>query len=92
MNPRTGCPAYRISSADPSATWVHLHDIFHYIGERGKGQSFFVIGNSIRIPYYKKSPTGQDRTAAEQKRSLEATRRRRRILQAGFFFILTEKE
>ena len=25
MNPRTGCPAYRISSADPSATWVHLH-------------------------------------------------------------------
>ena len=25
LNPRTGCPAYRISSADPSATWVHLH-------------------------------------------------------------------
>ena len=43
LNPRTGCPAYRISSADPSATWVHLHDIFHYIGERGKGQSFFLI-------------------------------------------------
>ena len=25
MNPRAGCPTYRISSADPSATWVHLH-------------------------------------------------------------------
>ena len=27
LNPRTGCPAYRISSADPSATWVHLHGV-----------------------------------------------------------------
>ncbi len=25
MNSRAGCPTYRISSADPSATWVHLH-------------------------------------------------------------------
>ena len=25
LNPRTGYPIYRISSADPSATWVHLH-------------------------------------------------------------------
>ena len=41
LNPRTGCPAYRISSADPSATWVHLHDILHYIGGLDKGQSFF---------------------------------------------------
>ena len=41
LNPRTSCPAYRISSADPSATWVHLHDIFHYIGVAGKGQCFF---------------------------------------------------
>ena len=24
MNPRAGYPTYRISSADPSATWVHL--------------------------------------------------------------------
>ena len=24
LNSRAGCPAYRISSADPSATWVHL--------------------------------------------------------------------
>ena len=24
LNSRTGCPIYRISSADPSATWVHL--------------------------------------------------------------------
>jgi len=24
LNPRAGCPTYRISSADPSATWVHL--------------------------------------------------------------------
>lgn len=25
LNPRTGCPACRISSAVPSASWVHLH-------------------------------------------------------------------
>ena len=24
LNPRAGCPAYRISSADPSTAWVHL--------------------------------------------------------------------
>ena len=24
MNPRAGCPTYRISSADPSTAWVHL--------------------------------------------------------------------
>ena len=24
LNPRAGCPTYRISSADPSATWVLL--------------------------------------------------------------------
>ena len=28
LNPRAGCPAYRISSADPSATWVHLRSPF----------------------------------------------------------------
>ena len=43
LNPRTGYPAYRISSADPSATWVHLHDILHYIGGLDKGQSFFYV-------------------------------------------------
>ena len=39
MNPRAGCPTYRISSADPSATWVHLRvmitfsdNISNYIG------------------------------------------------------------
>ena len=42
MNPRTGCPAYRISSADPSATWVHLHtDRQYYICCEDKGQFFF---------------------------------------------------
>lgn len=25
LNPCAGCPTYRISSADPSTTWVHLH-------------------------------------------------------------------
>ena len=34
-----------------------------------------------------KKPSGQDRTAAEGKFVAEATRRRRRILQAGFFFV-----
>ena len=43
LNPRTGYPIYRISSADPSATWVHLHDILHYIGGLDKGQSFFFV-------------------------------------------------
>ena len=32
-------------------------------------------------------PSGQDRTAAERNYVIEATRRRRRILQAGFFHI-----
>ena len=27
---------------------------------------FYVIGNSVGISYYIKSPTGQDRTAAER--------------------------
>ena len=42
LNPRAGCPAYRISSADPSATWVHLHDRFYYIRlARGKSNYFW---------------------------------------------------
>ena len=43
LNPRTGYPAYRISSADPSATWVHLHDRFYYIGWPGESQIIFGI-------------------------------------------------
>lgn len=35
-----------------------------------------------------KKPAGQDRTAAERNYAAKATRRRRRILRAGFFFIL----
>lgn len=35
LNPRAGYPTYRISSADPSATWVHLQSgeacLPHYI-------------------------------------------------------------
>ncbi len=35
LNPRAGYPTYRISSADPSATWVHLQSgetcFTHYI-------------------------------------------------------------
>ena len=33
------------------------------------------------------SPAGQDRTATKGELPLEATRRSRRILQAGFFFL-----
>ena len=44
LNPRTGCPAYRISSADPSATWVHLRvNRLYYICLEGKGQFFFSL-------------------------------------------------
>ena len=50
LNPRTGYPAYRISSADPSATWVHLHDILHYIGGLDKGQSFFYVKRFWKCP------------------------------------------
>ena len=35
-------------------------------------------------------PSGQDRTAAERNYVIEATRRRRRILQAGFFLVCTD--
>ena len=35
--------------------------------------------------------SAKDRTAAEWKNVAKATRRRRRILQAGFFFILERK-
>ena len=48
LNPRAGYPTYRISSADPSATWVHLqqnicvtvqylHSSMFYYGQRSKG-------------------------------------------------------
>ena len=54
LNPRTGCPAYRISSADPSATWVHLRmlselfssfreNLYYYIRYPKKGQSFLKL-------------------------------------------------
>ena len=39
------------------------------------------------ISYDIKKPSGQDRTASERNYVAEATRRRRRILQAGFFSI-----
>ena len=34
-----------------------------------------------------KKPSGQDRTATERNYVAESTRRRRRILQAGFFLV-----
>lgn len=37
-----------------------------------------------------KKPSGQDRTATERNYVAEATRRRRRILQAGFFLVCTD--
>ncbi len=36
MNSRAGCPTYRISSADPSATWVHLHNDWFAINQDSK--------------------------------------------------------
>ena len=42
---------------------------------------FIFIGNFDEIPYEIKKPSGQDRTAAEEKFVAEATRRRQRILQ-----------
>ena len=41
----------------------------------------------MKIPYAIKKPSGQDRTATERNNVAEATRRRRRILQAGFFLV-----
>ena len=29
MNPGAACATYRISSADPSTTWVHLHSVLY---------------------------------------------------------------
>ena len=43
--------------------------------------------DSVKFSEGIKKPSGQDRTAAEGKFVAEATRRRRRILQAGFFHI-----
>ena len=33
MNPGATCATYRISSADPSTTWVHLHSVLYSIGK-----------------------------------------------------------
>ena len=33
LNPGAACATYRISSADPSTTWVHLHSVLYSIGK-----------------------------------------------------------
>ena len=33
LNPGATCATYRISSADPSTTWVHLHSVLYSIGK-----------------------------------------------------------
>ena len=49
------------------------------------GRSFMLQEHYRVISYNIKKPFGQDRTATERNYVAEATRRRRRILQAGFF-------
>ncbi len=49
--------------------------------------SIFLFHRKLRS-YEIKKPSGQERTAAERNYVARATRRRRRILQAGFFLIL----
>ena len=50
------------------------------------GRSFMLQEHYRVISYNIKKPFGQDRTATERNYVAEATRRRRRILQAGFFY------
>ena len=54
--------------------------------ERKLPLPIYVIGNSAGIPYCIKSPAGQDPEAAERQMSLEAIRRRRRILPGRILF------
>ena len=49
MNSRAGCPTYRISSADPSATWVHLHAILYYRTEAVSRQLFLFFADVLRF-------------------------------------------
>ena len=66
LNPRAGYPTYRISSADPSATWVHLQEsaylprtVNNYNGKVYKGQFFLRIFlfflDEITALYYDKA-------------------------------------
>ena len=51
-----------------------------------KNPAFFdFTGNFVEFSCKLKKPSGQDRTAADGNYVAEATRRRRRILLAGFF-------
>ena len=46
LNPRAGCPTYRISSADPSASWVLLRAL-----RRSLKKSFIIwLHSSARMP------------------------------------------
>ena len=51
------------------------------------GRSFMLQEHYRVISYNIKKPFGQDRTATERNYVAEATRRRLRILLAGFFLI-----
>ena len=52
----------------------------------GRDGAIFLCHRKLHPMTQKRS--AKDRTAAEQKNVAKATRRRRRILQAGFFFTL----
>ena len=53
------------------------------------GRSFMLQEHYRVISYNIKKPFGQDRTATERNYVAEATRRSRRILRAGFFYIIS---
>ena len=64
MNPRAGCPAYRISSADPSATWVHLQShVYDHLSlyrlKEGKSNYFWnmFLDEDVKLYYDKKKTT-----------------------------------
>ena len=48
----------------------------------------YIIGKFSELSYDTKKPLRWDRTAAERNYVAKATRRRRRIPRAGFFFIV----
>ena len=51
------------------------------------GSSFCVIGNSDRISYYTKKPSGQERTAAQRNYVAMATAAGGESCKAGFFLL-----
>ncbi len=49
MNPRAGYPTYRISSADPSATWVHLQKPIESVADKTPQRYYNGFGKNSQI-------------------------------------------